>query len=183
MIDPRHRELVREARRIAPPNVKVEYTDGTVIMQASPPNIHQLNLAHVRRQFDAYVPPGFVDTGNTDLESPYVAMVRNPDLTYLPVEIMEGEGSTAPADAALIAVEIVSPANPWNDWDGKTRDYAAARIPLYLIVDARTSEATLFSEPDGGRYHNRNDHAFGEKMRIPAPFDFALDLSVLKPYA
>ncbi|MEU1825446.1 Uma2 family endonuclease [Streptomyces abikoensis] len=182
-IDPQHLALLEQAQRIAPKGVKVEYTDGTIIMQAAPTVIHQRNLFHLRRQFDAHRPDGFMPTENTDLESPHAAKLRNPDLTYLPEEVMEIEGNTAPADVALIAVEIVSPSNPENDWVGKLRDYAVMRIPLYLIVDARDATVTLFSEPDHDRYHTRTDRKFGETVRIPEPFGFDLDLSRLNPYA
>ncbi|MEU7166872.1 Uma2 family endonuclease [Streptomyces morookaense] len=182
-IDPQNLALLEEARRIAPKGVKVEYTDGTIIMQAAPTMINQRNLLHLRRQFEAHEPDGFIPTENTDLESPHAAKLRNPDLAYLPEEVMELEGNKAPADLVLIAVEIVPPSNPENDWVGKLRDYAVMRIPLYLIVDARDSTVTLFSEPDHDRYHTRTDRKFGETIRIPEPFGFDLDLSRLSPYA
>ncbi|WP_254705861.1 Uma2 family endonuclease [Streptomyces vilmorinianum] len=181
-IDPQHLPLLEEAQRIAPKGVKVEYTDGTIIMQAAPTMIHQRNLFHLRRQFDAHCPAGYVPTENTDLGSPYAAKLRNPDLSYLPDEVMEGEGNTAAADLALIAVEIVSPSNPENDWVAKLSDYAVMRIPLYLIVDARDSTVTLFSEPNHDKYHTRTDRKFGETIRIPGPFGFDLDLTPLNPY-
>ncbi|MFC5724089.1 Uma2 family endonuclease [Streptomyces gamaensis] len=181
-LDPQRLALLTEAQRIAPKGVKVEYTDGVIIMQTAPAGIHQRNLFHVRRQFDAHRPDGCMPTENTDLKSPDAAKLRNPDLTYLPEEVMESEGNTAPADLALIAVEIVSPSNPENDWVGKLRDYAVMRIPLYLVVDARDSTVTLFSEPNHDRYHTRTDRKFGESIHIPEPFGFGLDLSRLHPY-
>jgi Uma2 family endonuclease len=178
----RHRDFIDLMRRTSPEGAKIEWSNDTLIMQASPSNIHQLNLSLLRRQFDRHAPAGHVDTGNTDLQSPHLGVLRNPDLTYLPASAMATTDNTAPADLALIAVEIVSPSNPENDWVGKLRDYPLMGIPLYLLVDARQKTVTLFSEPDGGKYHTRTDHDFGESVRIPAPFDFDLDTSGLTPY-
>ncbi len=37
----------------------------------------------------------------------------------------------------LLAIEIVSPSNPGNDYDAKSQDYPAMGIPHYLILDPR----------------------------------------------
>ncbi|MEY9846718.1 Uma2 family endonuclease [Streptacidiphilus sp. MAP5-3] len=90
--------------------------------------------------------------------------------------------NTTPAELALIAVEVVSPTNPENDWTGKLRDYPLMRIPLYLIVDARQKTVTLFQEIDGDRYRMREDADFGQPIHVPEPFNFALDTSRLLGY-
>ncbi|MFC1416850.1 Uma2 family endonuclease [Streptacidiphilus cavernicola] len=181
-MQPQHRELVEQLRQITDSHVKAEFSGDTITMQASPSAIHQRNLSIVRRQFEAHVPDGYVDTGNTDLESPAISKLRNPDLTYLPEEAMTTTDSALPAELALIAVEIVSPSNPENDWEGKVRDYPLMHIPLYLLVDARQKTVTLLSEPENGRYRRREDAAFGETIHVPAPFDFILETGALLPY-
>ncbi|GGX58064.1 Uma2 family endonuclease [Streptomyces noursei] len=181
-MNPQHFALLEEAQRIAPKSMKVEYTDGTIIMQASPSALHELNLTKVRSQFDPHVPRSTVPIGNIDLVSPNVTMSRNPDLTYLPEEVLETTSGKIPAELALITVEIVSKSNPENDWTGKLRDYPLMHIPLYLIVDPQQKTVTLFSEPENGRYRSREDADFGENIHIPAPFGFTLDTSMLRAY-
>ncbi|WP_037599571.1 Uma2 family endonuclease [Streptacidiphilus rugosus] len=181
-IDPKHLEMIEEVRRQIPSDWKVEFSGDTIVMQASPTDIHQRNLAIVQRQFERHAPDGHLFSNNTDLYSPQVAKLRNPDLTYLPDEAMTTGRNTTPADLALIAVEVVSPSNPENDWTGKLRDYPLMGIPLYLIVDAQQKTATLFQEIDGNRYRMREDADFGQKIHVPAPFNFALDTSELLPY-
>lgn len=66
---------------------------------------------------------------------------------------------------------------------GKVRDYPMMGIPLYLVVDARLKTVTLFSHPDGGKYHRREDADFGESLRVPEPFDFDPDTAPLLPYS
>lgn len=178
----RHREFVEEVLRTAPDGVRVEWSGDTLIMQAAPPNIHQLSIMLVQRQFERHVPDDYGFSGNSALTTPDVTKERSLDLTYLPIASFAREGNTTPAEEALIAVEVVSPSNAGNDWVDKLRDYAVMGIPLYLIIDPREGTVTLFSEPNHDRYHARHDRKFGDSMRIPEPFDFDLDLSGLVRY-
>ena len=182
-MDPQHFALLEEARRGLPDGFKTEISGDTIVMMVSPSGIHQRNLLIVRRQFDAAAPPDLLPSENTDLVSPHVGKSRNPDLTYLPAEALETTDNQVPAEAAMIAVELVSPSNPENDWVGKVRDYPLMGIPLYLVIDARLKTVTLFSNPDGKKYHRREDIEFGETLRIPQPFDFELTTAALLPYA
>jgi Uma2 family endonuclease len=181
-MNPEHFALLDEARRSLPGGFKVEISGDIVVMMVSPSGIHQRNLLTVRRQFDAHTPAGLLPSENTDLVSPDVGKSRNPDLTYLPGEALETTDNQVPAEMAAITVEVVSPSNPENDWVGKVRDYPLMRIPMYLVIDAREKTVTLFSRPDGTRYHRREDIEFGETLHIPEPFDFDLTTADLLPY-
>ncbi|MHA6757040.1 Uma2 family endonuclease [Streptacidiphilus sp. PAMC 29251] len=181
-MDPRHFQLLEQARAALPPGFKSELSGDTIVMMVSPSGIHQRNLALVMRQFERHAPDGYLPSGNSDLQSPAIGKSRNPDLTYLPADAMATTDNAIAAEEALIAVELVSPSNPENDWTGKVRDYPVMRIPLYLIIDAREATITLFSEPEGDRYHTRTDRKFGEQIHIPAPFAFDLDTSDLLQY-
>ena len=181
-MNPEHFALLEEARRSLPDGFKVEMSGDTIVMMVSPSGIHQRNLLVVRRQFDAHAPSELLPSENTDLVSPNVGKSRNPDLTYLPAGALETTDSQVPAEVSAVAVELVSPSNPENDWVGKVRDYPLMGIPLYLLIDARQKTVTLFSRPDGAKYHRREDIEFGEVLHIPAPFDFGLRTTGLLPY-
>lgn len=182
--DPQRFTLLDESRRSLPDGFKAEISGDTIVMTVGGSSgIHQCNVLAVRRQFDAHSPSGLVPSENTDLVSPGVGKSRNPDLTYLPAEALETTDNQVPAEAAAIAVELVSPSNPENDWVGKVRDYPVMGIPLYLVVDARLKTVTLFSLPDSRKYHRREDADFGETLRIPEPFGFDLDTATLLPYS
>lgn len=182
-MDPQRFALLDEVRRNLPGGFKAEISGDTIVVRVGSSGIHQCNLLVVRRQFDAHCPGGLVPSENTDLVSPGVGKSRNPDLTYLPAEVLETTDNQVPAEAAVVAVELVSPSNPENDWVGKVRDYPVMGIPLYLVVDARLKTVTLFSLPGGGKYRRREDADFGEGLRVPEPFDFELDTAALLPYA
>ncbi|WP_282202095.1 Uma2 family endonuclease [Kitasatospora fiedleri] len=181
-MQPEHFALLEEARRSLPEGFKVELSGDTLVMTVGASGIHQRNLLVVRRQFDAHAPLELLPSENTDLVSPDAGKSRNPDLTYLPGEALETSENQVSAELAAIAVELVSPSNPENDWVGKVRDYPLMGIPLYLLVDARQRTVTLFSRPDGTRYHRREDIEFGETLSIPEPFGFDLVTRDLLPY-
>ncbi len=169
-------------RRGLPDGFKAELSGDSIVMLLSPSSIHQRNLLVVRRQFDAHAPADLLPSENTDLVSPHVGKSRNPDLTYLPEGVLETTDNQVPAETAAIAVELVSPSTPENDWVGKVRDYPLMGIPLYLLIDARLKTVTLFSRPAGSACHRREDIGFGEILHIPAPFDFELATSALIAY-
>ncbi|MEV6206101.1 Uma2 family endonuclease [Kitasatospora sp. NPDC051914] len=182
-IPERHAQLLAYAQSLTPPSGwKIEVSGDEIIMMAGPSVIHQRNLLVVREQFDAHRPAGFMPSENTDLASPQVGKLRNPDLTYIPVSVVELGGNEVPAELAAVAVEVVSPSNPENDLVGKVRDYPLMDIPLYLLIDPREGVVVLHSEPSGGVYHRRWSGKFGDTVPIPEPFSFDLATSDLIPY-
>jgi Uma2 family endonuclease len=58
----------------------------------------------------------------------------------------------------------------------KRRAYAAAGIPLYLLVDRENRETVLFSRPDVEAQDYRADVRvpFGSDLELPPPFSFTL---------
>ncbi|MGK4582678.1 Uma2 family endonuclease [Kitasatospora sp. HPMI-4] len=179
----RHAQLLAYARSLTPPSGwKIEVSGDEIIMMAGPSVIHQRNLLIVREQFDAHRPADLMPSENTDLASPNVGKLRNPDLTYIPIAVVEHGGNEVPAEQAAIAVEIVSPSNPENDLVGKVRDYPLMHIPLYLLIDPRDGVVTLYSEPADGVYHRRWNGKFGDRVPIPEPFAFALATGALIRY-
>ncbi|WP_405010585.1 Uma2 family endonuclease [Kitasatospora sp. NBC_01539] len=179
----RHAQLLAYAQGLTPPSGwKVEISGDEIIMMAGPSVIHQRNLLVVREQFDAARPADLMPSENTDLASPNVGKLRNPDLTYIPTAVVELGGNDVPAELAAIAVEIVSPSNPENDLVGKVRDYPLMDIPMYLLVDPREGVVTLYSEPAAGVYHRQWNGTFGDTVPIPEPFGFGLATTGLIRY-
>ncbi|GAA3015227.1 hypothetical protein GCM10020229_28040 [Kitasatospora albolonga] len=182
-IPERHAQLLKYARSLAPPaGWKTEVSGDAIIIAAGPSVIHQRNLLLVREQFDAHRPADLMPSENTDLASPNVGKLRNPDLTYIPVSVVELGGNDVPAELAAIAVEIVSPSNPENDLVGKVRDYPLMGIRVYLLIDPREGTVALYSEPGGGVYHRRWTGKFGDAVPVPEPFGFELGTAELIRY-
>ncbi|MBD0694899.1 Uma2 family endonuclease [Streptomyces sp. CBMA123] len=72
--------------------------------------------------------------------------------------------------------------NPENDLVGKVRDYPLMGIPLYLLIDPREGDITLYSDLSDGGYHQHWHGKFGDRVPIPAPFDFELATGGLVRY-
>ncbi|GAB7183769.1 Uma2 family endonuclease [Kitasatospora sp. Ki12] len=182
MVESDHRVLTYARTLVPPPGWKVEASGGAIIITASPSTAHAHTLWLVRHQLDAHCPSDLMPSENTDLVSPGISRLRNPDLTYFPCSVLESGGNEVPAEQAAIAVEIVSPSNPENDLVGKVRDYPLMDIPLYLLIDPRTGAVTLYSEPSATGYHRQWTGKFGDRVPIPAPFDFELATDGLVRY-
>ncbi|KJK55682.1 Uma2 family endonuclease [Saccharothrix sp. ST-888] len=179
----RHAQLLAYAQSLSPPSGwKVEVSGDEIIVMAGPSVIHQRNLLVVREQFDAHRPADLMPSENTDLASPNVGKLRNPDLAYIPIAVVEPGGNDVPAELAAIAVEIVSPSNPENDLVGKVRDYPLMDIPLYLLIDPRDGVITLYSDPASGAYHQQWNAGFGDTVPVPEPFAFDLATDNLVRY-
>ncbi|WP_327676292.1 Uma2 family endonuclease [Kitasatospora sp. NBC_00458] len=179
----RHARLLAYAQSLTPPpGWKAEVSGDQIVVTAGPSVIHQWNLLLVRRQFDAHCPADLMPSENTDLASPRVGKLRNPDLTYIPLSAVDLGGSQVPAELAAIAVEVASPSNPENDLVGKVRDYPLMHIPLYLVIDPREGTLTLRSEPDGSGYRRQWTGRFGDGVPVPAPFSFELTTAELLRY-
>lgn len=70
--------------------------------------------------------------------------------------------------------------NAVNDRVAKLHGYATAGIPLHLLIDPHaTGEPAvhLYGEPTSGTYRLLWAGKFGETVKLPAPFDLALDTS------
>lgn len=88
---------------------------------------------------------------------------------------------TLPAEKAELVVEITSPSNANHDRIAKVRGYAAAGVPLYLLLDpchGRVPTATLYGEPENGTYRVLSAVEYGEKLVLPEPFACDVDTSV-----
>ncbi|MFE4513702.1 Uma2 family endonuclease [Kitasatospora sp. NPDC056783] len=182
-IPDRHARLLAYAQSLTPPaGWKIEISGDEIIVTAGPPVIHQHNVLFVREQFDTHRPSDLMPSENTDLASPNVGKLRNPDLTYIPRSFVKTGGNQVPAEQAALAVEIASPSNPENDLVGKVRDYPLMAIPVYLLIDPREGDLTLYSEPSGSGYHRKWSGKFGDAVPIPAPFDFDLTTDGLIRY-
>ncbi|WP_431981570.1 hypothetical protein [Streptomyces qinglanensis] len=63
--------------------------------------------------------------------------------------------------------------------------YAAAGIPVCLLVDRDRYEVVVHTNPDqeAGRYRDLHTASFGEEVVLPEPVGFALETETLKNYA
>jgi prolyl-tRNA synthetase len=87
------------------------------------------------------------------------------------------------ATAVQLAVEIVSPSNPENDYEGKLRDHPIMGIPHYLIIDPRDGTAhhhwKIATESGHASYTAHVPYVFGDKITVG---DWVIDSGELRRY-
>ncbi|WP_399089891.1 Uma2 family endonuclease [Streptomyces sp. BBFR2] len=164
-----------------------EISDGKLLMMMSPRPRHQLTAKHLTRQLDPQLPDGMLVFEATDIDDAAMGKLRIPDLIVCPSTAMDTDAPLDPHDIAL-AVEIVSPSNPDNDYEDKTRDYPAMGIPHYLIVDPRDGTTTYqwsIGHAEGRpAYENRLHQPYGTPLTLTTDLGtWTLDTTDLPRYS
>ncbi|MFF4217442.1 Uma2 family endonuclease [Streptomyces nondiastaticus] len=108
-----------------------------------------------------------------------------PDGVLTPRGHFAGRGEWSEPDGALMTVEVTS-----HDVDTDLRDrrerrdgYAAAGIPVYLLIDRDECMVTVYSDPRTGKYLSRASCPYGDTVKLPDPVGVTLDTETLKDYA
>ncbi|MEU1178954.1 Uma2 family endonuclease [Streptomyces sp. NPDC005820] len=164
-----HLRELREQLTPPPGFTYPEISDGTFVMMMSPRPRHQLTAVYLRDRLSAQLPDGVVAAEATDTDDASLGTLRIPDVLVVPAAAMETDDPLDPREI-LLAVEIVSPSNPNNDYKAKAADYPAMGIPHYLIVDPRDGTWTYQWEIGKrcGRpaYENRLHLPYGKTIDI-----------------
>ncbi|MEV7168958.1 Uma2 family endonuclease [Streptomyces sp. NPDC093224] len=162
----------------APKGCKVEIIEGIVTVAPPPVNDHNLIAVSVQRRLFTVIPDDWEIFQTLNIAIPSRSGLYIPDLAVVPREAVPRGENFTPADAAKLVVEITSRSNAVHDRVAKLNGYAAAGIPLYLLIDPHATGSPtihLYGEPDDGKYRVLWAGKFGEAVPIPAPFDLALD--------
>ncbi|WP_326581840.1 Uma2 family endonuclease [Streptomyces sp. NBC_00487] len=174
-----------ELAAVAPETVRLEYINGNVKVKAMPDGNHRSIFMWLLRQCMQHRPDlDLVPESGVKAEAYRKGRART-DGTLVPVDHFRGDGEWSNPDGALMAVEITS-----RDRDTDQRDridkpvgYAAAGIPVYLLIDRDNNTLTVFSEPRDGRYQQAPSYPWGATVEIPTPVDITLKTEKLKDYA
>jgi Uma2 family endonuclease len=155
-----------------------EIAESGVLVMMSPSKRHEgiatRIVSRISRQLGTTDPDTdlVAHAGTTNVEDPAIGRLRQPDVLVVPLHVLDEPGDTVdPRDIVMVA-EIVSPSNPENDWEGKTSDYAAMGIPIYMVVDPRKSEGVVAVHsdpgpgPHGAQYRTRRDYSFGDTVAV-----------------
>ncbi|WP_443072729.1 Uma2 family endonuclease [Streptomyces sp. NBC_01439] len=94
-------------------------------------------------------------------------------------------GEWADPKGVLMVLEATS-----HDADTDRRDrkekrdgYAAAGIPVHLLIDRESCTLTVHSDPEDGSYRDSPSLPDGASVTVPAPVDITLDTEPLKEFA
>ncbi|GAA0392226.1 Uma2 family endonuclease [Streptomyces luteireticuli] len=170
----------------SPETVTLEFINGRIEEKAVADGDHGAIIMWLLRLCMQTRPELDLYTGQGLKVGGYRKGRARPDGALVPVNYFAGRGEWADPDGVLMAVEVTS-----YDADTDRRDrrekpdaYAAAGIPLYLLIDRDSCEAVVHINPDQekGCYRDVHRAPFGEQVNLPAPVGVVLDTEVLKNY-
>ncbi|MBZ4322282.1 Uma2 family endonuclease [Streptomyces huiliensis] len=171
--------------------IRAEYFEGMVVVPPQPDFQHGKVIGNLYRQlcaagFDdlAHLGMGFrtgVDSDGTgECETTSLAI---PDFYVLrrePTELDEAYRKAHkgwyPVDLLALVGEVTS-SNHETDTGPKYRSYAAAGIPIYVIINRRSGHVHVHSDPDGdvrqparSHYRTTTTTELGGKVPLPGPY-------------
>lgn len=157
------------------PGFRAELVDEEIIVSPIPDGQHETIVVAV----DDWVRDvhGLRLHRNLTLISPEGEYV--PDGIAAPKGAFAGREWHSKPDGVVMVLEVTSDRlrdrkGAERDRGPKRRGYAAADIPLYLLIDRLDGKATIFSEPRGGDYAHSTSAALGDDLTIPEPLEGVL---------
>ncbi|MEU3031051.1 Uma2 family endonuclease [Streptomyces incarnatus] len=129
-----------------PDGIKVELLRGEIVMMASPDLVHNMIVEDVLDQIPR---KRWSRLQTQDIDILDEASEPVPDLVVLERENMPASGRLLPCHLITMVVEVVSKTSVLRDYVVKRSIYAAAGVPVYLIVDPVMAQCVLLTEPAG----------------------------------
>ncbi|MEU9789494.1 Uma2 family endonuclease [Streptomyces sparsogenes] len=180
-------EAFEKLASTAPETVTLEFINGRIEEKYVPDGDHSEIIRWLQRRCMEHRPDLWLYSGECGLK---VEAYRNgrarPDGVLTPEGHFAGRGEWSDPAGVLMTVEVTS-----YDYDTDRRDrvekpaaYAAADIPVYLLVDRDACALMVHTNPDAklGRYRDVHEALFGEQVVIPDPVGITLDTDILKAY-
>ncbi|HEV2783718.1 MAG TPA: Uma2 family endonuclease [Actinophytocola sp.] len=161
-----------------PPGYRAELIDGEIIVTPPPDGNHETASSKIIQQIVRRSSMDLDLSANKGLITPSGRFI--PDLTVGPEGAFADKEPWMSTEGVLLVVEVTS-AHPVRDRTDKRKGYAAAGIPLYLLVDRQQRAVVLHSDPDTEAcdYLIVHNASFGKDVPLPEPFNFDLETSSL----
>ncbi|WP_030809955.1 Uma2 family endonuclease [Streptomyces sp. NRRL S-337] len=170
----------------APETVTLEFIGGRIEEKCVPDGDHGTIIMWLIRQCMQGRPELDLDPTQGLKVGEYRKGRVRPDGSLAPIGHFAGQGEWAGTDGVLMTVEVTS-----YDGDTDRRDrqekptaYAAAGIPVYLLIDRDACQAVVHTHPSAelGCYLDVHRAPFGEQVTLPDPVGITLDTEPLKTY-
>ncbi|MDI1464241.1 Uma2 family endonuclease [Catellatospora sp. KI3] len=154
---------------------RYEIFDGSLIVTPPPPMPHANVVYRLRRQLERQATDELVICENVGVLRRDGTSYFIPDLSVFSGGLLESSLPALPPTEAKLVIEVVSPSNPGNDLVLKRYGYAVAGVPQYWIVDVRTQEVLVLTQPGPMGYLTEQKHS--GVLRGSDPFPFELNLA------
>ncbi|PJE94690.1 hypothetical protein CUT44_30120 [Streptomyces carminius] len=164
----------------APETVKLEFVRGELRVKPVPDGDHGEIVMWLLERCMAQRPELRLYPEQGLVVEEYGRGRARPDGVLAPKRYFAGRGEWSDPDGVLMVVEVTS-TRPGRDRAEKPDGYAAAGIPVYLLVDRERQELVVHSRPVRGRYRDVHSTAgLGEELHLPDPVGIVLETEQLK---
>ncbi|MER8067482.1 Uma2 family endonuclease [Streptomyces sp. NPDC094034] len=178
-------EDFEELARKAPETVLLEFINGKLEVKPVPDQLHGAIAMWLLRQCMQQRPELALHPAQGLLTETYRNGRARADGALAPLDhFVDQDGEWASPDGVLMTVEVTS-----HDHDTDRRDrtekrdgYAAADIPVYLLIDRDAEEMVLYTDPRKGKYQTRTTRPYGATVKLPHPVSITLETEKLKDY-
>lgn len=178
-------EDFEELARKAPETVTLEFINAKLEVKPVPDQLHRAMVMWLLTECMRQRPELLLYPEQDLKVEAYRKGRAIADGALAPVDhFVKHDGEWADPDGVLMTVEVTS----W-DRDTNLRDrvqkrdgYAAAGIPVYLLVDRDAEELVVYSEPRRGAYKACTSHPYGDAVKLPEPVSITLETEKLKDY-
>ncbi|MBD0838717.1 MULTISPECIES: Uma2 family endonuclease [unclassified Streptomyces] len=178
-------EEFEELERHAPETVRLEFIRGKVQVKDVTDGNHDQIIAWLQRLCMQHRPELWLYAERGMKVESYRKGRARPDGVLAPFGFPEGHGDWSEAEGVLMAVEVTS-----HDSDTHQRDrvdkpdaYAAAGIPVCLLIDRDDRSIVVFNQPEDGRYRHEEKLPLGATVQLPEPVSITFDTTPLKRLA
>jgi Uma2 family endonuclease len=178
-------EEFEELAHAAPETVTLEFINGRLEVKPVPDGNHSEIVMWLVRQCMQHRPELSLYSERGLKTEAYRKGRARVDALLAPPGTFAGDGEWSDPDGVLMAVEVTSHDSDTNQRDriDKRDGYAAAGIPIYLLIDRDDSTVSVYRRPEDGRYRSVTTLVFGDPVKLPAPVGFTLETEQLKDYA
>lgn len=175
---PREVERIYDQLREAHPKDKVEIISGRVVVSFVPERIHEVIIFHLMQMLmDVTTQRGWFFSGAMSV---FLGAQRDryrPDLSVMPLDARTWGTDHAYGDETVLIVEVVSKSSVDDDHRIKPKTYAAAGVPLCMVIDCFAGTVRLLSQPNAKteRYELRHEVPIGKAIELPEPWNLTID--------
>ncbi|MFE3579906.1 Uma2 family endonuclease [Streptomyces vinaceus] len=161
----------------APETVTLEFIGGRLAVKPARDGDHGTIVMSVLRQCMEQRPELGLYTGRGLVVEPDRAGRVRADGALAPLGTFAGHGEWSHPAGVLMVLEVTSrdPVANQRIRSQKRDGYAAAGIPVFLLIDRDQDTLTVHSEPEGGTYRLDPAFPYGAAVEVPAPVGITLD--------